>query len=283
MNGVIIVDKPSGVTSRDVVNVICKKFNTKKVGHTGTLDPIATGVLAICIGKATKLVEVLTSNDKEYIAEVKLGILTDTLDTDGKVIKENKKIINKEDLLNVLNSFIGAYNQEVPIYSAVKINGKKLYDYARDGINVDLPKRMVEIKNIELLDFKEDSYTFKVRVSKGTYIRSLIKDINEKLGVIGVMSNLRRTKQGKFDIKDAFSLDDIEKGNYTLFSITDVLKDDNCVIINDNLYNVIKNGGLIDNVYKDDYVTFIYKDEVIAIYKRYDKDSTKMKPYKMFI
>ncbi len=283
MNGVIIVDKPSGVTSRDVVNVICKKFNTKKVGHTGTLDPIATGVLAICIGKATKLVEVLTSNDKEYIAEVKLGILTDTLDTDGKVIKENKKIINKEDLLNVLNSFIGAYNQEVPIYSAVKINGKKLYDYARDGINVDLPKRMVEIKNIELLDFKEDSYTFKVRVSKGTYIRSLIKDINEKLGVIGVMSNLRRTKQGKFDIKDAFSLDDIEKGNYKLFTITDVLKDDNCVIINDNLYNVIKNGGLIDNVYKDDYVTFIYKDEVIAIYKRYDKDSTKMKPYKMFI
>ena len=283
MNGVIIVDKPSGVTSRDVVNVICKKFNTKKVGHTGTLDPIATGVLAICIGKATKLVEVFTSNDKEYIAEVKLGILTDTLDTDGKVIKENKKIINKEDLLNVLNSFIGAYNQEVPIYSAVKINGKKLYDYARDGINVDLPKRMVEIKNIELLDFKEDSYTFKVRVSKGTYIRSLIKDINEKLGVIGVMSNLRRTKQGKFDIKDAFSLDDIEKGNYKLFTITDVLKDDNCVIINDNLYNVIKNGGLIDNVYKDDYVTFIYKDEVIAIYKRYDKDSTKMKPYKMFI
>ncbi len=283
MNGVIIVDKPSGVTSRDVVNVICKKFNTKKVGHTGTLDPIATGVLAICIGKATKLVEVLTSNDKEYVAEVKLGILTDTLDTDGKVIKENKKIINKEDLLNVLNSFIGTYNQEVPIYSAVKINGKKLYDYARDGINVDLPKRKVEIKKIELLDFKEDSYTFKVRVSKGTYIRSLIKDINEKLGVIGVMSNLRRTRQGKFDIKDAFSLDDIEKGNYKLFTITDVLKDDNCVIINDNLYNVIKNGGLIDNVYKDDYVIFIYKDEVIAIYKRYDKDSTKMKPYKMFI
>lgn len=283
MNGVIIVDKPSGVTSRDVVNVICKKFNTKKVGHTGTLDPIATGVLAICIGKATKLVEVLTSNDKEYVAEVKLGILTDTLDTDGKVIKENKKIINKEDLLNVLNSFIGAYNQEVPIYSAVKINGKKLYDYARDGINVDLPKRMVEIKNIELLDFKEDSYTFEVRVSKGTYIRSLIKDINDKLGVIGVMSNLKRTKQGKFDIKDAFSLENIQNDDYKILSITDVLKDDNCVIINDNLYNVIKNGGLIDNVYKDDYVTFIYKDEVIAIYKRYDKDSTKMKPYKMFI
>ncbi len=283
MNGVIIVDKPSGVTSRDVVNVICKKFNTKKVGHTGTLDPIATGVLAICIGKATKLVEVLTSNDKEYIATVKLGILTDTLDTDGKVLKKQETFVDKNELLNILNSFVGTYNQSVPIYSAVKINGKKLYEYAREGIEVKLPKRMVEIKNIELLDFKEDSYTFEVRVSKGTYIRSLIKDINDKLGVIGVMSNLKRTKQGKFDIKDAFSLENIQNDDYKILSITDVLKDDNCVIINDNLYNVIKNGGLIDNVYKDDYVTFIYKDEVIAIYKRYDKDSTKMKPYKMFI
>lgn len=283
MNGVIIVDKPSGVTSRDVVNVICKKFNTKKVGHTGTLDPIATGVLAICIGKATKLVEVLTSNDKEYIAEVKLGILTDTLDTDGKVLKKQETFVDKNELLNILNSFVGTYNQSVPIYSAVKINGKKLYEYAREGIEVKLPKRMVEIKNIELLEFSNDSYKFKVNVSKGTYIRSLIKDINDKLGVIGVMSNLKRTKQGKFDIKDAFSLENIQNDDYKILSITDVLKDDNCVIINDNLYNVIKNGGLIDSVYKDDYVTFIYKDEVIAIYKRYDKDSTKMKPYKMFI
>ena len=283
MNGVIIVDKPSGVTSRDVVNVICKKFNTKKVGHTGTLDPIATGVLAICIGKATKLVEVLTSNDKEYIATVKLGILTDTLDTDGKVLKKQETFVDKNELLNILNSFVGTYNQSVPIYSAVNINGKKLYEYAREGIEVKLPKRMVEIKNIELLEFSNDSYKFKVNVSKGTYIRSLIKDINDKLGVIGVMSNLKRTKQGKFDIKDAFSLENIQNDDYKILSITDVLKDDNCVIINDNLYNVIKNGGLIDNVYKDDYVTFIYKDEVIAIYKRYDKDSTKMKPYKMFI
>ena len=138
MNGVIIVDKPSGVTSRDVVNVICKKFNTKKVGHTGTLDPIATGVLAICIGKATKLVEVLTSNDKEYIATVKLGILTDTLDTDGKVLKKQETFVDKNELLNILNSFVGTYNQSVPIYSAVKINGKKLYEYAREGIELSL-------------------------------------------------------------------------------------------------------------------------------------------------
>ena len=253
------------------------------MGHTGTLDPIATGVLAICIGKATKLVEVLTSNDKEYIATVKLGILTDTLDTDGKVLKKQETFVDKNELLNILNSFVGTYNQSVPIYSAVNINGKKLYEYAREGIEVKLPKRMVEIKNIELLEFSNDSYKFKVNVSKGTYIRSLIKDINDKLGVIGVMSNLKRTKQGKFDIKDAFSLENIQNDDYKILSITDVLKDDNCVIINDNLYNVIKNGGLIDNVYKDDYVTFIYKDEVIAIYKRYDKDSTKMKPYKMFI
>ena len=283
MNGVIIVDKPSGVTSRDVVNVICKKFNTKKVGHTGTLDPIATGVLAICIGKATKLVEVLTSNDKEYIATVKLGILTDTLDTDGKVLKKQETFVDKNELLNILNSFVGTYNQSVPIYSAVKINGKKLYEYAREGIEVKLPKRMVEIKNIELLEFSNDSYKFKVNVSKGTYIRSLIKDINDKLGVIGVMSDLRRTRQGKFIIDDSYTLEAVKNGNYKILTITDVLKDDKCVIIDDTLYKVIKNGGIIKNDYKDEYVTFIYQDDVVAIYKVYDKDKTKMKPYKMFV
>ena len=180
MDGVLIVNKEKGVTSRDVVNKICKILNTKKVGHTGTLDPIATGVLVVCVGKATKLVEILTSEDKEYIATVKLGVLTDTLDTDGKVLEEKDVFIKKEDLVRTLNSFVGFYDQEVPIYSAVKINGKKLYEYARSNIKVDLPKRRVEIKKIELLEFNKDHYKFKVLVSKGTYIRSLIKDINDK-------------------------------------------------------------------------------------------------------
>lgn len=283
MDGILVINKPKGITSRDVVNKVCKLFNTKKVGHTGTLDPIATGVLILCVGKATKLVEVLTSNDKEYIAEVKLGILTDTLDTDGNILKEEKCNITEKQLNEVLNSFKKEYEQTVPIYSAVKINGKKLYEYARNNEEINLPSRKVEIKEINLLEFKEDSYKFRVLVSKGTYIRSLIKDINDKLGIIGSMSNLTRTNQGKFDINESYSIEDIENKNFKLLSITDVLKDKNCVTIDDNLFNVIKNGTLIDNVYSSNIITFIYNDEVIAMYKVYDKDNTKMKPYKMFI
>lgn len=283
MNGIIVVNKLSGITSRDVVNSVCKILRTKKVGHTGTLDPLADGVLVLCVGKATKLVDVITSNDKEYVATVKLGILTDTLDVDGKVLEKRNCYVNKQELIKVLKSFIGKYNQEVPIYSAVKINGKKLYEYARNGEKIVLPKREVNVKAIELLDLNNDSYSFKVTVSKGTYVRSLIKDINDKLGIIGVMSKLTRTRQGRFKIEESYSINDIEKGNYKLITITDVLKCKNCVIIDDNLYNVIKNGGLISNSYNKEMVTFLYNGKAVAIYKVYDKDNTKMKPYKMFL
>ena len=283
MNGIIVVNKLSGITSRDVVNSVCKILRTKKVGHTGTLDPLADGVLVLCVGKATKLVDVITSNDKEYVATVKLGILTDTLDVDGKVLEKRNYYVNKQELIKVLKSFIGKYNQEVPIYSAVKINGKKLYEYARNGEKIVLPKREVNVKAIELLDLNNDSYSFKVTVSKGTYVRSLIKDINDKLGIIGVMSKLTRTRQGRFKIEESYSINDIEKGNYKLITITDVLKCKNCVIIDDNLYNVIKNGGLISNSYNKEMVTFLYNGKAVAIYKVYDKDNTKMKPYKMFL
>lgn len=283
MDGIIVVNKPKGITSRDVVDNVCKLLNTKKIGHTGTLDPIATGVLVLCVGKATKLVEVLTKNDKEYIATVKLGILTDTLDTDGTIIEKKQASLDKNELENVLNSFVGTYNQEVPIYSAVKINGKKLYEYAREKKEVALPKRMVEIKKIELLELEDGYYKFKVSVSKGTYIRSLIKDINEKLRVIGVMSDLVRTRQGKFLINDSYSLEDIKCNNYKIMSVTDVLKDENCVIIDITLFEKVKNGAIINNEYNTNMVTFVYNDNVVAIYKTYDKDITKIKPYKMFI
>ena len=283
MDGIIVVNKPKGITSRDVVNKACKLLNTKKIGHTGTLDPIATGVLVLCVGKATKLVEALTKNDKEYIATVKLGILTDTLDTDGTIIEKKQASLDKNELENVLKSFIGMYNQEVPIYSAVKVNGKKLYEYARAKKEVTIPKRMVEIKKIKLIEFGNDYYKFKVTVSKGTYIRSLIKDINVKLGVIGVMSDLVRTKQGKFSINNSYTLENMENNNYNVLTITDVLKDENCVIIDSTLFKKIKNGAIINNKYNTDMVTFIYKDNVVAIYKTYDKDKNKMKPYKMFI
>ncbi len=283
MNGILVVNKSKGVTSRDVVNSVCKILNTKKIGHTGTLDPIATGVLVLCIGKATKLVEILTNDDKEYIATVKLGILTDTLDMDGKILKEEKVYVTKEKLINALNSFVGTYEQEVPIYSAVKIDGKKLYEYARSGKKVNLPKRNIKIKNIELLELNYEEYKFKVSVSKGTYIRSLIKDINEKLGIIGSMSDLKRTRQGKFNINDSYDLEKIKNGDYKILSINDVLKDENCVIIDDKLFGFIKNGRILDNRYNKDIVTFVYNDDVVAIYKVYEKDKTKMKPFKMFI
>ena len=283
MDGIIVINKPKGITSREVVNKMCKLLNTKKVGHTGTLDPIATGVLVLCVGKATKLVETLTSNDKEYVATVKLGILTDTLDTDGTIIEKKCVNLDKDKLVNVLNSFIGTYNQEVPIYSAVKVNGKKLYEYARAKKEVTIPKRMVEIKKIKLIEFGNDYYKFNVTVSKGTYIRSLIKDINDKLGVIGVMSDLVRTKQGKFSINNSYTLENMENNNYNVLTITDVLKDENCVIISNTLFEKVKNGALINNEYNTSMVTFIYNDSVIAIYKIYDKDKSKLKPYKMFI
>lgn len=283
MNGVILINKPKGITSRDVVNEVCKILKTKKVGHTGTLDPIASGVLVVCVGKATKLVDIITSANKEYVATVKLGLLTDTLDLDGEVLKKEKVTIRKEELINVLNSFLGKYEQEVPIYSAVKVNGKKLYEYAREGKKVNLPKRMVEIKKIELINLTNEEYKFKVLVSKGTYIRSLIYDINRKLNVIGVMSDLVRTKQGIFNIDDAYTLEDIKTDNYKMYTITDVLKNDNCVVINDKLFNSIKNGCIIDNIYGKEVVTFIYDNEVVSIYKTYDKDKTKLKPFKMFI
>lgn len=283
MNGVILINKPKGITSRDVVNEVCKILKTKKVGHTGTLDPIASGVLVVCVGKATKLVDIITSANKEYVATVKLGLLTDTLDLDGEVLKKEKVTIRKEELINVLNSFLGKYEQEVPIYSAVKVNGKKLYEYAREGKKVNLPKRMVEIKKIELINLTDEEYKFRVLVSKGTYIRSLICDINRKLNVIGVMSDLVRTKQGIFNIDDAYTLEDIKTGNYKMYTITDVLKNDNCVVINDKLFNSIKNGCIIDNIYGKEVVTFIYDNEVVSIYKTYDKDKTKLKPFKMFI
>lgn len=282
LNGILIVDKPINLTSRDVVNKVCKALKTKKIGHTGTLDPIATGVLVLCIGKATKLVDVITSEDKEYVATVKLGILTDTFDVDGKVIKTGSITLDKEKLVDTLNSFIGTYNQEVPIYSAIKVNGKKLYEYARSGKKVTLPKRSVTIKSIKLLSSSKDSYKFKVLVSKGTYIRSLIRDINDKLGIIGVMSGLKRIKQGNFDIKDAISLDDIENNNYKLLSITEVLMNDKCILIDDDFYKKIKNGCIINNVYNSKMVKFVYKNEIVAIYKEYNRDKTKMKPYKMF-
>ena len=283
-NFCLVVDKPEGYTSRDVVNIISKKFKTKKVGHTGTLDPIATGILVICVNKATKIAELLTSLDKEYIAEFTFGLLTDTLDNTGNILKEESAIIKKEDIESALKQMIGIYDQEVPIYSAVKVNGKKLYEYARNNEEVKLPKHKVEIKELELLDIKyENNKTIiKVRcfVSKGTYIRSLGYDIAKKVGSIAIMSSLRRIKQGKFDIKDSYTLKQIENNQYKTLDILDAL-DYNKVEIDEELYKKIINGALIDNIYNKDIILFTYNNKAISIYRTSERDKKKLKPFKM--
>ena len=278
MDALLVVNKPQGLTSRDVVNKLNHIFSTKKIGHTGTLDPNATGVLVCLIGKYTKLVESITSYDKEYIAEIKLGIKTDTDDITGNIIYEENSNVTLDEIKKVLSTFPVSYNQQVPIYSAVKINGKKLYEYAREKIDITLPKRKVNIYSLELLSFKNNIITFKTKVSKGTYIRSLIQDICTNLNTIGTMNNLIRTKQGNFDIKDSYTLEEIEKGNYKLLNIKEFLSYP-IIELDDNLIKKVINGSTIPNIYSIiDKVIFTYKSKDIAIYETQKKE---LKPYIM--
>lgn len=213
MDGVINVNKSAGMTSFDVIASLRKILNMKKIGHTGTLDPDATGVLPICIGKGTKLVELLTANDKQYIAEVRLGITTDTQDTSGNITDERKVDISENNLISAISYFIGEIKQIPPMYSAIKVNGERLYKLAREGIIIEREPRKVFISDIKLNYFKKEENIFSITVdcSKGTYIRTLSNDIGEKLGCGAAMSALKRTKSGRFDIENSFTLDEIRE------------------------------------------------------------------------
>ena len=278
MNGLLVVNKPKNYTSRDVVNVLNKVFNTKAIGHIGTLDPLATGVLVCLIGKYTKLNNLLTMHNKEYIADFKLGILTDTLDATGRVLDTSNNFIKKEKLVRALKKFKKTYMQEVPMYSAVKVNGRKLYDYARHDEEVVPPKKRVTIYDIELLDYEYDDVKIRCTVSKGTYIRALIRDICQYLKTYGVMTGLVRTKINDFKIEDAYTLDEIRNGNYKLLSLEDFL-DFKVIDLDEDNLNRIKNG----NIYCDrenDYILFKYLNEDIALYYRINEE--ELKPLIMF-
>lgn len=284
INGVLVINKQSNCTSRDVVNTICKKFNTRKVGHTGTLDPMATGVLVLCIGNGLKICELLTNHDKEYIAKVILGIDTDMLDITGKILHEEDVYIPKSKIRECVNSFKGEYLQEVPIYSSVKVNGKKLYEYARNGENVELPKRIVSIKDIEVMspiEYKNGKIEFYIKtcVSKGTYIRSLIRDIASKLGTYGIMGSLERTRQGNFKLEDSYSLEDIDNNNYKILSISESLPDIEKIKVNDDMLKKIKNGVRLKKFFDSDYAIILDNDKEIAIYQ--NKDDLSI-PYRVF-
>ena len=279
-SGVILVNKEKDMTSFDVVNEISHLFGIKRVGHTGTLDHLAEGVLLVAIGKATKIVELLTATYKEYIAEVKLGIKTDTLDITGKTI-DTKDIPNINNLEEVINSFKKTYLQEVPIYSAVKVNGKKLYEYARNNEKVELPKKIVTIKEIELLDKTKDTFKFKTLVSKGCYIRSLINDIGNELNTYATMTSLIRTKQGKVSIEETNALSDIKNNKFKLYKIDEVLELES-INVSDELAQKIRTGQKINNEFNiQDKV--IFKDKNNFILGIYESKNGLLTVWKNFV
>lgn len=287
MNGVIAINKEKGYTSRDVVNIVGKVYHTKKVGHTGTLDPMATGVLVVCVGKATKLVSLLTTTEKEYVADVLLGVETDSLDTDGNVLREESVDCDQTRIDQVLKSMKKTYLQEVPKYSAVKVKGKKLYEYARSNQEVKLPKKEVTIYDLERISdvfYENGKIRFQIRckVSKGTYIRSLIRDIAHELGTIGVMSGLCRTKQGEFELKDCVSLEQL-KEQPTIQSIAHVLSMYPQKVVDGKEEEMILNGRKLSNRYNEKTIVFLNKDHhVLGIYQ-FDEEEQMMVPWKMIL
>ena len=275
---IINVCKEKNMTSRDVVNIISKHLHTKKVGHTGTLDPLATGVLLICTNHDTKLVDILTSKNKEYIATMRLGFQTDTGDITGNILKKASYEVTKDQIIKVLNSFLGSSIQTVPLYSAVKINGKKLYEYARNGDEVTLPTRKIDISSIERLDYHDDLIKFHTTVSKGTYILSLIEDIGKSLGTLATMEDLVRTKQGNYKIEDSYTLEDIKNNNYISIPLNVVLEDYPRYNLNENEYFKVKNGSKMFLNIDDKIVTLLYNNKPIALYR---KENDIYRVYKM--
>ncbi len=272
MDGILLVDKPKGVTSYDIVRKVKKILNTKTVGHTGTLDPNATGLLPLLINKGTKLSKYLIEHDKTYIATLQLGIKTDTMDSEGRILEEktvSKEIFKQKNVISILNSFIGVQEQIPPIYSALKINGKKLYEYARKNqkINIADKKRNIEIYSIELkqIDEYNEIIVFKVHCSKGTYIRSLCEDIAVKLGTIGYMKELRRLTVGKFSIEQAIeNLSEIENH---IISIEEFFNDKYSVYMNENKIKLLLNGVKLN--YKEKGI--LAEKSVDGVYKIYSR------------
>ena len=212
MEGIIVIDKPIGITSFDVIRVLRRNLKERRIGHTGTLDPLATGILVICVGKATKLAQDIEGYEKEYVADLELGFKTDTYDIEGKVLAKVEEFnISYENFEETLETFKGDIKQIPPMYSAIKVDGKKLYELAREGVEIERKARDVSIKNLETISFDGVNAKIDCTVSKGTYIRSLIYDLGEKLGTFATMTGLRRTRVGEEDLARAFTLETIEK------------------------------------------------------------------------
>lgn len=267
MNGILPIYKEAGMTSHDVVARLRRILHMKKIGHSGTLDPDATGVLLVLLGNACKTLPFLEDTDKEYITSLKLGVRTFSDDHTGEILEE-KEVTPIPDFDALLQSFVGKQKQLPPMVSSVRVNGRKLYEYARKNERVERPLRDIEIYEIEMLD--EDALQFRVACSSGTYIRSLCVDIAKASGNLGCMESLIRTKVGRFTLADARTLKQIEEGEFSLFPIKEALSHYEMIAYEPILE--VKQGKKIHLSTSKDEVAIIEGDEVIAIYKRVDDD-----------
>ena len=249
MDGIININKPLGITSFDVVRKIKKTAKTKKVGHTGTLDPEASGVLPVCIGKGTKIVDFIMNNTKEYEAVLKLGITTDTYDSTGKTVNLTEVNLSNNDIIAVISKFIGNIKQIPPMYSAIKIKGQKLYELARQGIVIDRKPREITISSIDILSIEIPYVSMRIKCSKGTYIRSLCNDIGNELGCGGIMWALKRTATGIFTINNSVQLTDLDENNICnyIIPIDEALKNYESITFKDCLKKQLLNGVIIND------------------------------------
>ena len=273
MNGVILINKEKNISSFGVVAKVRKILNIKKVGHSGTLDPEATGLLPILIGNGTKISKYLIEHDKTYIAKLKLGIKTTTADGEGDILEKDDFKLNKknEDLYkNVFNSFIGKSTQIPPIYSAIKVDGKKLYEYARKNEEVEIKPREIEIYNIKIIsiNYDENEIDFEVSCSKGTYIRTLCEDIAKKLETCGYMKELKRTRVDNFRIEDAITLEELENNKNNeeylknkIISIENIFENKNKINLNERKKELFLNGVKLTHDLKDD-IYLVYSNNV---------------------
>ena len=266
INGIINVYKEKGYTSHDVVAVLRKIAGQKKIGHTGTLDPDATGVLPVCLGRATKLCDLLTDRDKTYEAVLLLGKTTDTQDISGEVLKTgDTSALTEEQVKNCICGYIGEYDQLPPMYSALKVNGKKLYEYARNGEEVEIKERDIEIMMIQLISFDKSEIVFDVKCSKGTYIRSLCVDIAKKLGYPGHMSHLTRIVSGDFSLEKCYTLEDLQQDRYKLLSVDEALDSYPKIILKDP--TVVYHGKMIKSDLTGQVAICDDNKHVLAIYE----------------
>lgn len=286
MNGVLLLDKPAGMTSHDCVNIVRKVLKTKKVGHTGTLDPSVTGVLPICVGRATKISQFLTANEKEYLGEVTIGFSTTTEDADGEVVERKpvERIITKEEVEEVLSSMLGSSIQVPPMYSAVKVNGKKLYEYARAGLEVERPRREVTIYELELLgDVMTDEagnvkFSFRVKGSKGLFVRTVAVTIGERLGYPAHMSHLRRIASGVFNISDCVTIDQlkqkVEEQTLTLLTLEEAMADYPSVTVDSWVEKLVRNGvqlypNQVSNIVDSPFAIYNQEGQCLAVYEKH--------------